>query len=47
MASPGVFLEDVWSRNFLNLFASPLTIPQYLLGLVITSTVDEPDRASW
>jgi ABC-2 type transport system permease protein len=35
----GVFLEDVWSRNFLNLFASPLTLSQYLLGLVITSTV--------
>ena len=34
-----VFLEDVWSRSFLNLFASPITIPQYLLGLVITSTV--------
>jgi ABC-2 type transport system permease protein len=31
------FLEDVWSRNFLNLFASPLTIGEYLLGLVITS----------
>ena len=35
----GVFLEDVWSRSFLNLFASPLTIPQYLLGLVLTTTV--------
>jgi ABC-2 type transport system permease protein len=35
----GVFLEDVWSRSFLNLFASPITIPQYLLGLVITTTV--------
>ncbi len=35
----GVFLEDVWSRNFLNLFASPLSISQYLLGLVLTSTV--------
>jgi ABC-2 type transport system permease protein len=34
----GVFLEDVWSRSFLNLFASPLTIPEYLLGLVVTST---------
>jgi ABC-2 type transport system permease protein len=34
----GVFLEDVWSRNFLNLFASPLSISQYLLGLVVTST---------
>jgi ABC-2 type transport system permease protein len=35
----GVFLEDVWSRSFLNLFASPLTIPQYLGGLVLTSIV--------
>jgi ABC-2 type transport system permease protein len=35
----GVFLEDVWSRSFLNLFASPLTIPQYLLGLVLASTL--------
>jgi ABC-2 type transport system permease protein len=35
----GVFLEDVWSRSFLNLFASPLTVPQYLLGLVLTSIV--------
>jgi ABC-2 type transport system permease protein len=35
----GVFLEDVWSRSFLNLFASPLTIPQYLTGLVATSTM--------
>jgi ABC-2 type transport system permease protein len=35
----GVFLEDVWSRSFLNLFASPLTISQYLLGLVFTTTV--------
>src|ERR1017187_9371965 len=35
----GVFLEDVWSRSFLNLFASPITIPQYFLGLVITTTV--------
>jgi ABC-2 type transport system permease protein len=31
------FLEDVWSRNFLNLFATPLTICEYLLGLVLTS----------
>lgn len=33
------FLEDVWSRNFLNLFASPLSISEYILGLVITSVV--------
>ncbi len=31
------FLEDVWSRNFLNLFASPLRIPEYVTGLVIAS----------
>ena len=31
------FLEDVWSRNFLNLFGSPLTISEYVLGLVIAS----------
>ena len=31
------FLEDVWSRNFLNLFASPLTISEYVTGLVIAS----------
>ena len=31
------FLEDVWSRNFLNLFASPLSITEYLTGLVLSS----------
>ncbi|HWZ61472.1 MAG TPA: ABC transporter permease [Steroidobacteraceae bacterium] len=31
------FLEDVWSRNFLNLFASPLTISEYVAGLVLAS----------
>jgi len=31
------FLEDVWSRNFLNLFATPLSIAEYLAGLVISS----------
>lgn len=33
------FLEDVWSRNFLNLFATPLTLAEYLGGLVVSSTV--------
>jgi ABC-2 type transport system permease protein len=37
------FLEDVWSRNFLHLFASPLSIREYIGGLVLsgiaTSTV--------
>jgi ABC-2 type transport system permease protein len=31
------FFEDVWSRNFLNIFATPLTIPEYVGGLVISS----------
>ena len=31
------FFEDVWSRNFLNIFASPITIAEYLAGLVTTS----------
>src|SRR5215831_3725123 len=28
------FFEDVWSRNFLNVFATPLQISEYLVGLV-------------
>lgn len=31
------FLEDVWSRNFLNFFATPLSVGEYLAGLVATS----------
>lgn len=31
------FFEDVWSRNFLNVFATPLTIWEYLSGLVLSS----------
>jgi ABC-2 type transport system permease protein len=31
------FMEDMWSRNFLNMFASPLTVGEYVTGLVITS----------
>ncbi len=31
------FFEDVWSRNFLNLFATPITIPEYVGGLVLSS----------
>jgi ABC-2 type transport system permease protein len=30
------FFEDVWSRNFLNLFATPLRTSEYLAGLVTT-----------
>ena len=31
------FFEDVWSRNFLNVFATPLTITEYVSGLVLSS----------
>lgn len=33
------FFEDVWSRNFLNLFATPISIGEYLGGLVIAAIV--------
>ena len=32
------FFEDVWSRNFLNFFATPLTTNEYVAGLVVSST---------
>jgi ABC-2 type transport system permease protein len=31
------FFEDVWSGNFLNIFATPLSIPEYIGGLVLSS----------
>jgi ABC-2 type transport system permease protein len=31
------FFEDVWSRNFLNVFASPIRISEYVGGLVLSS----------
>jgi ABC-2 type transport system permease protein len=31
------FLEDVWSRNLLNVFATPLTVTEYVAGLVLSS----------
>jgi ABC-2 type transport system permease protein len=31
------FFEDVWARNFLNIFATPLLIGEYLGGLVLSS----------
>ncbi|MBI3794808.1 MAG: ABC transporter permease [Nitrospinae bacterium] len=33
------FLEDVWSQNFINFFASPLAIREYLAGLALSSMV--------
>ena len=31
------FFEDVWSRNFLNVFASPITTQEYIGGLLVSS----------
>lgn len=31
------FFEDVWSRNFVNLFATPLSLAEYLGGLVVST----------
>ena len=33
------FFEDVWSRNFLNLFASPMSIRDYITGIVVWSVL--------
>ena len=41
------FLEDVWSRNFLNFFATPLSISEYLLerrGIETELTLISADR---
>jgi ABC-2 type transport system permease protein len=31
------FMEDTWSRNFLNIFATPLSVTEYVSGLVLSS----------
>ena len=33
------FLEDVWSRNLLNIFVSPLSAVEYILSLLVMSVV--------
>jgi ABC-2 type transport system permease protein len=33
------FLEDIWTQNFVNFFASPLKVREYLSGLIMTSLV--------
>lgn len=30
------FFEDIWTRNLINVFASPILISEYLAGLVLT-----------
>lgn len=31
------FLEDIWTQNFINFFASPISVAEYLAGLVASS----------
>ncbi len=31
------FFEDVWARNFLNVFATPIRVSEYLSGLVLSA----------
>lgn len=31
------FLEDVWTRNFLNVFASPISVAEYVAGLIVSA----------
>jgi len=33
------FFEDVWARNFLNLFTTPLSIAEYMTGLALSSVI--------
>ncbi|MFH1244934.1 MAG: ABC transporter permease [Candidatus Omnitrophota bacterium] len=31
------FFEDVWARNFLNIFSTPISIMEYIAGLILSS----------
>jgi ABC-2 type transport system permease protein len=33
------FLDELWSRNLVSLFASPLSVPEYLIGLVAVNAI--------
>ncbi len=32
-------LEDLWNRNFINIFATPITIWEYIIALVLTGLI--------
>ena len=41
------FFEDVWTRNFLNIFATPLRTSEYLAGIILVAvctSLPEPRR---
>ncbi len=33
------FLEDMWSRNLINVFVTPVTMAEYVLGLIVMSFI--------
>jgi ABC-2 type transport system permease protein len=33
------FLDELWSRNLINLFSTPLTISEYMTGLILVNVV--------
>ena len=34
-----LFLEEIWSRNFTNLFIAPMRISEIIISLVVTSLI--------
>ena len=38
------FLEELWSRNLVSLFASPLSVSEYVTGLIIVTLGQGVDR---
>ena len=34
-----LFLEEIWSRNFTNLFIAPLRISEIIISLVFTALI--------
>ncbi len=33
------FLEDLWTRNFLNIFAAPVTVGEFLMAILLSSLI--------
>jgi len=33
------FMFDIWDRNLINVFSTPITFPEYLLGLIVVSLI--------
>ena len=37
-----LFLEEIWSRNFTNLFIAPMKISEIITSLVVTALINDP-----